>query len=71
MRIRVTFEVQVPNDVLFTDHQLEEWLRWSFRDSGEITQSNPLEKKDPEPSPVAGTFDYTPVLNNFIADDLK
>ena len=58
MRIRVMFDMQVPKDVLFTDDLLDEWIRWSFRDSGAIAQNNPLEMADPEPMPVAGTFDY-------------
>ena len=58
MRLKVEFEIDVPNGVVFTDEQMDEWLRWAFRDIGTIQQNNPLEQAYPDPEPVPGTFDY-------------
>ena len=57
-RVRVIFEVEVPNAEAYTDAQVEEWLRFSFRDNGEISGTNPLGRLREEPEPVFGTFEW-------------
>ncbi len=52
-RVKIEFEVELP-DVDHTDTQLEEWLRFEFRDNGCMKQANPFNGN--EPDPIFGTF---------------
>jgi hypothetical protein len=54
VRVRVTFEVEVP--LLATDEEVHEWLRFMLNDNGQMKNSNPLSNEDVEP--VFGTFEW-------------
>ena len=57
MRVRVTFEVEVPvvgREV--TEDEVNEWLRFMLHDNGQMKNSNPLSSEDVEP--VFGTFEW-------------
>lgn len=54
-RVKVSFEVEVP-DVVHTDEELEDWLRWEFGDNGRISCNNPFEVSGMSAEPVFGTF---------------
>ena len=56
MRVRVQFSVEVP-EVGATLEQVEDWLRFEFRDIGELSGDNPLINCYAEP--VIGSF-YCP-----------
>ena len=57
IRVKVQFEVGLP-DVEHTQEQLEEFLRFHFRDNGSISLKNPFEKEmNREPEPIFGTFE--------------
>lgn len=48
MRIRVTFDVEVPFAV--EDHELvDEWIRFELGDRGDMSMDNPLQSMPPEP----------------------
>jgi len=56
MRIKIEFEVEI-EDIPHTESELEEYLRYSFRDNSEIRLPNPFNNLD-EPEPVFGTFTW-------------
>jgi hypothetical protein len=56
MIIRIEFEVEVP-DIEHTEKELEDFLRFSFRDNGYLEGSNPFIKQG-QPEPIFGTFDW-------------
>jgi len=58
MKIKIEFEVNLP-DVKHSQGELEEYLRYHFRDNGSMSCSNPFEvASDSEPEPIFGTFDW-------------
>ena len=54
MRVKVEFEVEIPDGM--SEDTITEWLRWEFRDNGQIKTSNPLANKVAEPVPY--TFEW-------------
>lgn len=54
MRIKIEFEVEIPDNIEHTDNELEEFLRFEFRDNGSMSGDNPFKKLYIEP--VFGTF---------------
>jgi hypothetical protein len=56
MRVKIEFEVEIA-DILHTDDELEAYLRFHFRDNGELALNNPFEDLG-EPEPVFGTFNW-------------
>jgi hypothetical protein len=54
MRVKVEFEVEIA-DIPHTEDELEAYLRFYFRDNGELALNNPFEDLG-EPDPVFGTF---------------
>ena len=53
MRVKVEFEVEVPDDM--PDDCVLEWLRFSFGDNGTMKERHPGMTETPEP--IFGTFD--------------
>lgn len=58
MRIKIEFEVEIDEVDNYTDEQLEEYLRYNFRDNGIISIKNPFYEQG-EPEPVFGTFEWS------------
>ena len=54
MRVKIEFEVEIP-DIHHTEDELEAYLRYHFRDNGELSLPNPFNDLE-EPAPVFGTF---------------
>jgi len=57
MRIKIEFEVELEDVENHTEKELEEYLRYYFRDNGSLSTKNPFEKQG-EPDPVFGTFEW-------------
>lgn len=58
MKVKIEFEVELP-DVEHTEEQLEEYLRYHFRDNGSVSTKNPFEVASKrEPEPIFGTFEW-------------
>ena len=56
-RVQVKFEVELPETEREpTWKEVEEWLRFEFRDNGSMKIANPLSSHEPEP--VFGSFDW-------------
>ncbi len=56
MRVRVTFDVEVPAEANATDEQIEEWLRFNLNDNGCMSNDNPLATKGV--APVFPSFEW-------------
>ena len=54
MRIKIEFEVDLPDDIEHTDEELEEFIRFELGDNGRMNGSNPFNGMEVEP--VFGTF---------------
>ncbi|ADX66988.1 Uncharacterised protein [Weeksella virosa] len=70
MKIKIEFEVELPN-VRHSQKQLEEYIRFHFRDNGSLSGSNPFEKENKrEPEPIFGTFEweYEEVNEDLVTD---
>jgi hypothetical protein len=59
MRVKIEFEVELP-DIPHTEEELEAYLRFSFRDNGELALINPFNDLG-EPDPVFGTFEWNKI----------
>ncbi len=59
MRVRVTFDVDVPDEVQATDEEIEEWLRFNLNDNGSMSNKNPLATR--EVTPVFPSFEWEKV----------
>ena len=55
MKVEIKFKVDVP-DVGATEQEIEDWLRFSFRDSAQIDGLNPLLDQHGDAEPIFGTF---------------
>ena len=56
MKVKIEFEVEL-NDVEHTEEELEEYLRYTFRDNGSMSGENPFYGEQ-EPEPIFGTFEW-------------
>ena len=56
MKVKIEFEVEL-NEVEHTKEQLEEYLRYMFKDNGKMSTKNPFYKQG-EPEPIFGTFEW-------------
>lgn len=56
MKVKIEFEVEL-NEVEHTEEQLEEYLRYMFRDNGQMSTKNPFYEQG-EPEPIFGTFEW-------------
>jgi hypothetical protein len=56
MKIKIEFEVEI-EDVDYAEDELEEYLRYMFRDNGSMSTKNPFYEQG-EPQPIFGTFMY-------------
>lgn len=56
MRVKIEFEVEIA-DIPHTDEELGAYLRYHFRDNGELSLRNPFNDLE-EPAPVFGTFQW-------------
>ena len=55
MKVKIEFEVNLPDNIELTDDEIEEFLRYHFRDNGIMSGRNPL-VNEVEPEPIFGTF---------------
>jgi hypothetical protein len=58
MKIKIEFEVEVKEVENFTEEQLEEFLRYNFKDNGMISSKNPFYDQL-EIEPIFGTFEWS------------
>ena len=67
MKVEIKFEVELP-DVAHTEEQLEEYLRYEFRDNGVLGSGNPFDIRGKGCDPIFGTFEweYTEVDDDII-----
>lgn len=56
MRIKIEFEIDLPNNINATDEEIEEFLRFELNDNGVINGSNPFINHSIEP--IFGTFEW-------------
>ena len=56
MKVSITFDVALPENIEVSDEQIEEWLRFELHDNGEMLSSNPLSIL--EVKPIYGTFTW-------------
>ena len=56
MKVKIEFEVEL-NEVEHTEEELEEYLRYTFRDNGCMSGKNPFYGQQ-EPEPIFGTFEW-------------
>ena len=56
MRVKIEFEIEIP-DIPHTDDELEAYIRFHFRDNGELSLINPFNDLE-EPEPIFGTFKW-------------
>lgn len=61
MRVKIEFEIELP-DVKHSKKQLEEYIRYHFRDYWSLSGDNPFyrfeEEHGGEPEPVYGSFKW-------------
>lgn len=57
MKVEISFEVELP-DVEHTEEQLEEFIRFEFRDNGRLSGDNPFNKNRESCDPIFGTFSW-------------
>ena len=55
MKVEIKFKVDVP-DVGATEQEIEDWIRFSFGDNGQIDGLNPLLDQHGDAEPIFGTF---------------
>jgi hypothetical protein len=59
MRVKIEFEVELPN-IPHTEDELEDFLRYEFRDNGSLEGNNPFNKAQiGGVDPIFGTFEVT------------
>lgn len=70
MKVEIKFEVELP-ETEHTKEQLEEFIRFEFRDNGRLSGDNPFNKKGQSCQPIFGTFEweYTYVEWDKVLDD--
>ena len=56
MKIKIEFEIEI-EDVEHTESELEEYLRYTYRDNGRMFSKNPFYGQE-EPEPIFGTFKW-------------
>jgi Tfp pilus assembly protein PilP len=70
MKVKIKFEVELP-EVEHTKEQLEEFIRFQFRDNGVMKRNNPFDSRVKSCDPIFGTFEweYTDVEWDKVLDD--
>lgn len=58
MKIKVSFDVDVPDLPGLTNDEITDWIRFSFRDTGQISE-NRLQEYVGDAEPVFGSFDWS------------
>jgi len=58
MKIKIEFEIEIPDEIESTDDELEDFLRFRFGDNGVLSGNNPYNKVRINTDPVFGTFDW-------------
>lgn len=58
MKVKIEFEVELPN-IPHTFDELEDFLRYEFRDNGSLEGENPFNKARTQVSPIFGTFEVS------------
>ena len=63
MKIKIEFEIELPKTegIQPTTEEIEEWLRYSLNDNGNMACANPLSQFEVEP--ISGTFEWEEVIN--------
>ena len=56
MKVKIEFEVEL-DEVEHTEEELEEYLRYTFRDNGSMSGINPFYGQQ-EPEPIFGTIEW-------------
>tara|TARA_R110000787_G_scaffold19874_15_gene59184 strand:- start:4280 stop:4462 length:183 start_codon:yes stop_codon:yes gene_type:complete len=55
MRLKISFETEVPDDI-GTEDEMMEWLRFMLNDNGSMAMSNPFSDLG-DVDPILGTLD--------------
>ena len=56
MKIRVSFDINIPDEYEDCHESIEEFLRFEYRDNGVMSGDNPLRNEIVEP--IYGTFEW-------------
>ena len=57
MKIKIEFEIELPDDIEHTEDELEEFLRFQLGDNGILSGKNPFSAKC-NTDPIFGTFKW-------------
>ena len=57
MRVKIEFEVEVPDDIPFVESDLDQYLGFHFEEHGSLTKKNPFYNEG-KPAQIDGTFSY-------------
>ena len=58
MKVKIEFEVELPDDIKHTEQELEDFLRFEFNDNGSLSLKNPFAGRV-YLEPVFGTFEWS------------
>ena len=58
MKIKIEFEIELPDDIEHTEDELEEFLRFHLGDNGKLSGKNPFNVKKCNTDPIFETFDW-------------
>jgi hypothetical protein len=57
MKIKIEFEIELP-DIEHTEDELEEFLRFEYRDNGRLNGMNPFNNIKCNMDPIFGSFEW-------------
>jgi len=60
MKVKIEFEIELPDDIEHTEDELEEFLRFRLGDNGIMSGKNPFDSKRPRcnTDPIFGSFEW-------------
>ena len=67
MKIKITFETEIPDSIEYSDAQLREWVNYSVKHSQTINVDNPILKAIGEAEAVSGATYYVRAIKPFSA----
>jgi len=67
MKLKITFETEIPDSIEYSDAQLREWVNYSVKHSQTINSDNPILKEIGEAEAVRGAMYYVRTIKPFSA----
>ena len=67
MKLKITFETEIPDSIEYNDAQLREWVNYSVKHSQTINSDNPIFKAIGEAEAVSGATYYIRTIKPFSA----